>query len=360
MSQFKSKPVRLGFVPLIDAAPLIMAHELGLYAKYDLNIELRREPGWATVRDKILYDDLDAAHALAVMPFAASLGLGSIRSECVTGLVLSLHGNAITLSNDLRLRGVRDVKSLRAEIERNRGRKTLTFGVVFQWSSHNFLLRQWLASGGIDPDKDVRIVVVPPAAMFMNLKAGNLDGYCVGEPWNSIAVEAGIGWCPTVSAQLAPGHPEKVLLTRRDFTETHAGELLRLIAALLEACAFCEATAHRETVISTLAQPQYLNAPSEVLRRSLAGPFHFGGGQMEMVPGFHRFAADDANAPSADKAQWILENLLRLGAIQDRTAIRTLSSGAIFRADLYEQARQLVSTHNSETITNDALELATA
>ena len=166
MSQTRSQPLRLGFVPLIDAAPMVMAQELGLFAKHGLDVQLRRQPGWATVRDKILYGDLDAAHALAVMPFAATLGLGSIRSDCVTALVLSLHGNAITLSSDLRLRGVRDARTLRAEIERNRGRKTLTFGVVLTWSSHNFLLRQWLASGGIDPDKDVRIVVVPPAAMF--------------------------------------------------------------------------------------------------------------------------------------------------------------------------------------------------
>jgi ABC-type nitrate/sulfonate/bicarbonate transport system substrate-binding protein len=336
-----------------------MAQELGLFAKYDLNVELRRQPGWATIRDKILYGDLDAAHALAVMPFAATLGLGSIRSECVTGLVLNLHGNAITLSRELRQRGVRDARTLRSEIERCRGNKTFTFGIVFHWSSHHFLLRSWLASGGIDPDRDVRIVVVPPPAMFMNLKAGNLDGYCVGEPWNSIAVEAGEGWCPMVSAQLAPGHPEKVLMVRRDFTETHAAEHLRLIAALLESCAFCEKPGNREQVIETLARLAYVNAPADTLRRSLSGPFHFGGDRIEPVPNFHRFAGDDANEPSVGKAQWILEHLLRLGAIQDRTAIRTLASGAVFCADLYEEARQLVTTNPAEQNTTDALELAT-
>ena len=126
----KSKPLRIGFVPLVDAAPLIMAHELGLFSKYNLNVELRREPGWATIRDKILYGDLHAAHALAVMPFAATLGLGSSASDCVTGLILNLNGNAITLSNDLRQRGVRDAKTMRSEIERSRGRKIYTFGVV--------------------------------------------------------------------------------------------------------------------------------------------------------------------------------------------------------------------------------------
>jgi ABC-type nitrate/sulfonate/bicarbonate transport system substrate-binding protein len=358
MAVNKSKLLRVGFVPLIDAAPLIMAHELGLFGKYDLNVELRRQPGWATIRDKILYGDLEAAHALAVMPFAATLGLGSIRSECVTGLVLNLHGNAITLSRDLKQRGVRDARTLRSEIERQRGTKTFTFGVVFQWSSHNFLLRSWLASGGIDPDNDVRIVVVPPPAMFANLKAGNLDGYCVGEPWNSLAVESGDGWCPSVSAQLAPGHAEKVLMVRKDFTETHASEHLRLIAALLEACAFCEKPENREQLLDTLSRASYLNAPAALLRRSVCGPFHFGGDRSEVVPGFHRFSGDEANEPSISKAQWILEHLLRLGAIQDRTAIRTLASGAVFRADLYEQARQLLNS--TEHTSPNALELTPA
>ena len=166
LAVLKSKPLRVGYVPLIDCAPFVIAQELGLFSKYDLNVVLSRQPGWATIRDKILYGDLEAAHALAVMPFAATLGLGSIRSECITGLVLNLHGNAITLSQELRQRGVRDARSLRAEIERNRERRIYTFGVVFQWSSHHFLLRHWLSAGGIDPDKDVRIVVVGGAPLF--------------------------------------------------------------------------------------------------------------------------------------------------------------------------------------------------
>jgi ABC-type nitrate/sulfonate/bicarbonate transport system substrate-binding protein len=360
MARLKSKLLRLGFVPLIDCAPLVMAQELELFAKYDLDVELRRQTGWATVRDKILYADLDAAHALAPMPFAATLGLGSIRCECVAGLVLNLHGNAITLSQDLRQRGVRDARTLRAEIERSRGHKTFTFGIVFPWSSHSFLLRQWLASGGIDPDTDVRIVVVPPPAMFTALKAGNLDGYCVGEPWNSMAVEAGNGWCPAVSAQLAPGHPEKVLMVRREFTETHASEHLRLIAALLEACAFCDQSENREQLISTLARPHYLNTPASTLRRSLTGSFDFGGNRTEIVPGFHCFGGEAANEPSVNKARWILEHLLRLGAIPDRTAIRTLASGTVFRADIFEEAKQLLATHHATPIRSDELTLATA
>ncbi len=338
-----SKLLRVGFVPLTDCAPLVLAQELGLYAKYHLNVRLSQEVGWASIRDKIIFGELDAAHALATMPFCATFGLGSIACDCVTGLVLNLHGNAITLSTDLRRRGVRDVKTLREEIERSRGKRIYTFGVVFPYSSHNFLLRHWLASGGINPDRDVRIVVVPPPSMFANLKNGNLDGYCVGEPWNSMAVQAGIGWCVTTSAQLSPGHPEKVLMVRRDFTTTHAGEHLRLLAALLEACAFCDQPKNRDQIIDTLAQPQYINATPDSLRRGLAGSFDFGHGRVEELPDFHVFSRHDANEPSAEKAAWVVNHLLRSGAIQDRSILQTAPTRKIFRTDLFDQARQLTT-----------------
>lgn len=233
----KEEKIRLGYVPLSDCAPLIMAQELGLYRKYDLDVVLSREVGWASVRDKVVYGELDAAHALGPLAFTASLGLGATPVDCLTGLVLSLNGNAITLSNELWTRGVRDARSLNDEIARNRGTKTLTFGVVFPFSSHNFVFREWLAAAGIHPDRDVRIVVVPPASMAANLMAGNLDGFCVGEPWNSIAIQAKAGWCAASTSQVAPFHPEKVLLVRRQFSELRHEEHIRLIAALLEACA---------------------------------------------------------------------------------------------------------------------------
>src|SRR6266850_1427849 len=209
-------PLRLGFVPLTDCAPLVMAAELGLFRKYGLDVVLSRELGWASIRDKIIYGELEAAHALAAMPSAATIGFGSIPCECLAALVLNLHGNAITLSNDLWRRGVRDGSTLRQEIVRSRQSRPLTFGVVFSCSSHQFLLRGWLAAAGTDPDRDVRIVVVPPPQMVVNLEAGHLDGFCVGEPWNSVAVQARAGWCVAATAELEPGNPEKVLMVRRE------------------------------------------------------------------------------------------------------------------------------------------------
>lgn len=338
----KPAPLRVGFVPLNDCAPLVMAQELGLFAKYGVAVELKRELGWATIRDKIIFGELDAAHAVAGMPFATSLGLGSTQCDCVVGIVLSLHGNAITLSRDLWDAGVRDAQTLRAHIGKLRGKNALTLGVVFPSSSHNFLLRQWLTGAGIDPNRDVRIVVVPPPQMFANLKAGNLDGYCVGEPWNSIAIQSRAGWSVAASAQLAPGHPEKVLLVRRKFAEERSREHLALMAALLEACAFCDQWENSEYVASVLSRPEYLNLPATALGRSLCGLFDFGCGRVEAVPDFHVFNRQDANEPSREKAGWITRSMLQEGLIPNRAVLESDAVKRVFRPDLFRQARALV------------------
>ncbi|HWX18910.1 MAG TPA: CmpA/NrtA family ABC transporter substrate-binding protein [Candidatus Binatia bacterium] len=335
------RALRLGFVPLTDCAPLIMARELGLFRKFGIQVVLSRELGWATIRDKIIYGELDAAHAVAGMPFAATLGLGSIKCDCLTGLVLNLHGNAITLSNRLWKSGVRDAATLRAEIQNMRGTKTFTFGVVYPFSSHNFLLRGWLIAAGIRPERDARIVIVPPPLMVANLKAGNLDGFCAGEPWNSMAVQSREGWSVAASADLAPGHPEKVLIVRREFAERREREHLALVAALLEACAFCDTPENRARVITTLARPEYVGAPEKALRAGIHGEFDFGHGRVRSFPDFTVFHRQEANEPSADKAAWVLQHLRQSGLCKDPAVLNAALGRRVFRTDIYEQALRL-------------------
>jgi len=330
--------LRLGFVPLTDCAPLVMAQELGIFRKYGINVVLSRELGWATIRDKVIYRELDAAHAVAGMPFAATLGLGSIRCDCLTALVLNLHGNAITLSNDLWKKGVRDGTSLRGEILRSRGRRVFTFGVVYPFSSHNFLLRDWLSASGIHPERDVRLVVVPPPQMAANLKAGHLDGFCAGEPWNSVAVQSGAGWCVAASAELDPGHPEKVLMVRREFAGKRTEEHLALVAALLDACEFCAEPENRDEIVATLSRPEYVGVPAALLRRGLDGRFDFGQGRVRTVPDFNIFYRDDANEPSSGKAAWVLQHLRDRGLCREPAALNFALGRSVFRLDLFEQA----------------------
>jgi len=333
----KRRPLRLGYVALSDCAPLAMARSLGLFEKYSLPVELSREVGWATIRDKVISGELDAAHAPAGMLVGMHCGIRSVQAPCLTGLVLNLNGNAITLSETLWKKRVRDGASLRAHLTATRER--LTFGIVYQHSSHAFLLRHWLRSHGIDPDRDVQLVIVPPAQVYGNLKAGHLDGYCVGEPWNSLAVMSRIGWVPATSAELEPRHPEKVLLIHRDFAEAHEAEHLALIAALIEACRFCDQPANRDRLLETLAE--FISAPIHAVEMSMRGTFDYGHGRIEKTGPQHIFHEGNANDPSADKAAWVIGHFLDPSAITDPSLIPPETAARCFRSDLFHQALAL-------------------
>ena len=225
------RPVRIGFIALTDCAPLLVAEALGLFTKYDVEVELSLEIGWATVREKILYRQLDAAHSIVGLALPLRLGLNGQTCPAIVPFVFSLNGNAITLSMDLWRRGVTDAATF-AKLIRSTPQRLFTLGIVAQTSSHNFLMRRWLKSGGIDPDRDVRMVVLPPTQMVGTLSAGLIDGFCVSDPWNSLAVSRGIGWCPAVSEDLMPGHVDKVLVTTEPFAEEHPDQLSGVVSAL--------------------------------------------------------------------------------------------------------------------------------
>jgi len=333
----RGQPIRIGFVPLCDCAPLVMARELGLFEKHGVRAQLSREIGWATLRDKILYGELEAAHALAPMVFSATLGLEAPAVPCLTGLVLNLHGNAVTVS-----RAVAGKKESAENLLSHRDRFVL--GIPFRYSSHHFIARAWLRSLGPAMERRVQFVVVPPPQMPENLRAGHLDGYCVGEPWNSIAALAGFGRIVATSAEIAPLHPEKVLMVRSVFAEQRAEEHERLIAALIEACRFCDARRNREMVIETLARREYLNVPHEAVRAAFGGQFEGGPGESAGNPDFTIFARDNANEPSGKKAAWILENLRDSGLCKDPAALSFSLAKRLFRSDLFERALRRCET----------------
>lgn len=339
----KRRPIRLGYIRLADCAPLVVAEEFGHFRDFDLDVQLSREVGWASVRDKIVYGELDASQALGPMAFAISLGLGSLKCDCVTGLVLNLHGNAITLSNDLAERGVTDAESLGEEVFRARDEKTYTFGVVYPYSSHHYLLREWLISGGIKPDKEVEIVVLPPNQMVRNLAAGTIDGYCVGEPWNSLAVAQGVGWTVQVGSELAPGHPEKVLMVRRDFADYKAEVHVRLIAALREACRFCQDPGNRSDIVTMLSQKEYLNCSPNIVEASFSGNYQWASKQWRSVKGFNIFHDEYSNEPSRERALWVLDGMKEAGHLEGYRLTATKLATKVFRPDIYERALELVA-----------------
>ncbi len=340
-----SRPLRLGFLPLTDAAPLIVAQHRGLFQARGLNVQLQREVGWATIREKIIYGELDAVHAPAPMLWATQLGLGCAPCDVLTALVLNLHGNALTLSRALWDAGARDATTLLAHARERRRDQPLTLGVVFQYSSHHLLLRSWLRTAGLDPARDVRIVVVPPAQMFRNLAAGTIDGYCAGEPWNTLAVREGTGWCPTWSAAQSPGHIEKVLLVTARFATTRAPEHAALVAALVEACAWCDEPQHREPLAELLSDARYLNLPARTIAPALTGRFDCGHGRVENIPDFHIFHRGEANVPTLAKATALQAELVAAGLLTAATATPQLPR-RLFREDLYREALKNLPHHH--------------
>lgn len=199
-------------------------------------------------------------------------------------------------------------------------------------------MQQWLREGGLDPFKDVNIVVVPPPQMATHLKAGNLDGYCVGEPWNSLAVLNGAGWTAAASSCIAPRHPEKVLLVRGDFAEERGEEHLRLLAALHTACGWCQRPENREALARLLVQPQYLNTSLEAVRQSLCQSFPISRGGAEPIADFHIFAGPGVNEPRLDKAVWVRDSLLESRVLTKAAAPSDAQLASMFRSDLFHAA----------------------
>jgi ABC-type nitrate/sulfonate/bicarbonate transport system substrate-binding protein len=340
-------PLRVGFLPENDCAPLVVAQEFGLFSHYGLNVELESQSSWKHVHDKIAHGRLDAAHAPAMMPFLMTLGLTPERCDCVTGLIISLQGNGITVSQELARLGVCNASGMRQQMWRDRGKKVYTFGVSYPLSAQYALLCQWLRSPKVPPYLDVRIESVPPEQLFPLLKLGYLDGFCAGEPWNSVAVQAGLGTCVASSATLAPLHPEKALLVRKDFAIRRVAEHERLIAALLHACFLCDLPQHRALICDLLAQSQFVNAPPECLQPGLIGPFGPRDTPPRVFEELNIFQRGRANQPTAAKAKWLTGRLFEFL----RWPVTPPGLKGVFRPDIYRRAQLLLP----KDITTDLL-----
>ena len=320
--------LRVGYVPLLDCAPLIAAVELGVCQRNRLNIKLLRQPGWANVRDNVIFGELDAAHAPAGLLLAINAGLAPVPARCLTAFVFSQQGNAITLSKRLYDRGIRDLSDLAQEARHRRDGEMLTLGVVSRYSTHAHLLRQWLRQGGIKPDKDARIVILPPAQMASSLSAGHVDGFCVGEPWNTVAVAEGTGWLAGHSATLAPGHPEKVLLVRRNFAEQREAEHLALVSSLFEAAAWCAEPSNRKELAAMLHRQAFPALTTKLLHESLSS---------DDAPIFH---GPDLHRPDPAKAKWLVDQMHQHGLLS-ASAVAEANPLEAFRPELYDCALNL-------------------
>lgn len=333
-------PIRLGMVPLGDCAPIAVAAETGIFERHGLHVRVSKELGWASVRDKIFYGELDASQSIAGIALALGLGIGNLRCGVGVPLILNLHGNAITLSTELNPAAIGAGEGLAKYLSHYwRKNRPLTLATPHRQSSHHILLHSWLRRHGVEPKRDAEIIFLPPALMPRHLKAGQIDGYCVGEPWNSAAILEGFGWCPATSAELSYGHPEKVLLVSGRFLQEQQDKTIALVTALLEACRLCQDPEFQDDLITILSQKNYTGASPDHLRNSFGGAFVTGRGTVTEGP-FHLFHGDSVNRPTSEKASWQLAGLRSIGVLPEMTGG---SLSRIHREDIYNTASSRVA-----------------
>ncbi len=340
------KTLRIGVVPLADAAPLVVACARGFFAAQGLEVELSVEASWASIRDKVAAGLLDAAQMLAPMPLAATLGLDGVGVPMVTGLSLNLNGNAITVSEPL-YRALRlhtheamaAGHALKAVLAHDRvhGRGPRVFAHVFPFSAHHYQLRHWLAAAGIDPDRDLRLEVVPPPLMVQHLRDGRIDGFCVGAPWGAVAEAAGVGQRIVSGYQIWNNAPEKVLGVTRAWADAHPATHRALIAALIAAARWLDSPAHRLEAAQVLIERVLLDAPPATLRAALARPppgDPFAGAGLV----FHDGAA---GFPWRSHAHWFITQMQRWQQL-DRAVDAATVARAVYRPELFRAAAQRV------------------
>lgn len=337
--------IKAGFLPLLDSVSLILAHELGLAEEEGFGLTLTRETSWANIRDRSALGHFDIALMLAPMPIAASLGITPLASAMIAPIVAGLGNNAITVSaalwqamaeagapGDL-LAGPAGaaLKKVVAESARK-----LRFGVVHQTSSHNYELRYWLAASGIAPDRDIEIVVLPPPLLPEALGSGGIDGYCVGEPWNSVGVAQHGARIATTKASIWQWSPDKVIGMRADWAERNSDLVAAIIRAVYRASLWLQAPENRLSAAEIMARPPYLSLPAELVARALTGEID-NGIRHVTIPDFFVPHAGGANFPWKSHALWYYSQMVRWGEAQASAANAEIAA-ATFRPDLYRTA----------------------
>jgi NitT/TauT family transport system ATP-binding protein len=344
-------PLHIGFIPLVDAAALIIAVDKGFAAAEGLDVTLVREVSWSNVRDKLNIGLFDAAHLLAPVAIASSLGLGHVRVPISAPFNLGLNGNAITVSAALHAAIMAQIDGDRFDpmatalalsrvvaARRKSGAEPLTFAMTFPFSTHNYQLRFWMAAGGVDPDEDVRLVVLPPPYMVDSLASGQVDAFCVGAPWNSIAVDLGVGQILHFASDILARAAEKVLAVRQNWSEKNPQIVAALVRAASRAAEFIEQPQNRAEAARILSAPERIGVDADVIQRTLDGRLKISpDGTMRASDRYLLIGREGAGRPDPAQAAWLYAQMVRWGqASISAEALQTAK--AVFRPDLYDAA----------------------
>lgn len=343
--------LRIGFIPLADATALLVAVDKGFTAEEGLDVELVREVSWSNVRDKLNIGLFDAAHLIAPVAVASSMGLGHVRVPVIAPFGLGVNGNAITVSPALHAALAAEAdgdltdpkvsaKALARVVatRKKKGEEPITFGMTFPFSTHNYHLRFWMAAGGVDPDEDVRLVVLPPPYMVESLANRHVDGFCVGAPWNSVAVDLGIGHILHFVSDILQRAVEKVLGVRERWAQDNPDVLMRLVRAHRRAAAYVEDPANRDAVAAMLAAPDRIGVAAEVIRRTLDGKLKVApDGSVRSSERYLLVGRAAAARPDPVQAAWLYAQMVRWGQAPLSPELLAQAKAA-FRPDLYDAA----------------------
>ncbi len=321
----EKKDLKIGFIPITCATPLIMAHPLGFYSKQGLNVQVVKTAGWALIRDKMMNREYDATHFLSPMPLAISLGVGANAMPMNVATIQNTNGQAITLA--MKHKGARDPKSW----------KGFKFAVPFEYSMHNFLLRYYVAEAGLDPDKDIQIRVVPPPEMVANLRAGNIDGFLGPDPFNQRAVYEEVGFIHLLTKDLWNGHPCCAFGTSAEFIQQNPNTFAALYRAVLTSAAMARDKKNRELIAKVISPQAYLNQPETVVAQVLTGKFADGLGNVQNVPD----RADFDPMPWQSMAVWMLTQMKRWGYIKGEIDYKQIAEKVFLLTDAKKHMKEL-------------------
>ncbi len=328
--------VKIGFIPLTDCAPIVVAAEMGFDKKYGIKITPSKEASWAGVRDKVVNGELHAAHVLYGLVYGVQLGIGGQQKDMSVLMTLNNNGQGITLANQLKDKGVTSGATLKRLLDNEN--RDYTFAQTFPTGTHAMWLYYWLAAHGINPIKDVKTIVVPPPQMVANMRIGNMDGYCVGEPWNARAIYDKVGFTVATTQDIWTDHPEKVLGTTAEFVAKNPNTARAMIMAILDACRYIDATANRSKVAKLIAGKSYVNAPEEVIEGRFLGHYDNGIGKKWEDPNYMKFFNDGkVNFPYLSDGMWFLTQHKRWGLLKSDPDYLAVAK-KINQIDLYTQA----------------------
>jgi nitrate/nitrite transport system substrate-binding protein len=330
--------VRFGMIALTDCAPIVMAHELGLFKKFGINSVVSKEASWAVIRDKLNIGENHATHMLLGMPFASSMGLmGSPVKPMVIPWLINRNGQAITLANKFKgkVKTAADLKPLAAEAKAKGD--PLTFAMTFPPGTHAMWIRHWLASGGVHPDKDVTLITIPPPQMVANMKVDKMDGFCVGEPWNLRAIADNVGYTITTTQKMWPDHPEKVCAFTEEFAAKNPKTVIATLKALHLASEYIDKMDNRAAVAETISKPTYINCPKEIILDRLQGKYDYGDGRKEQDPNYMIFSQRNCNVPAKTFGYWWLSQFRRWGLVKGAPNYKGIVD-KVMRPDIYATA----------------------